>query len=142
MVLAATRQELEQLLVNSDFIKYYGFQVHSVEEGVCTLKVPFQKVFERPGGVVNGPVYMAAADLAMWLALITKIGVAEGEMSVTTELNTAFLGGGRGDFFCTGKVLKVGKRLIYGVAESVSSEGKLLSHHTVTYIRPTNEQNS
>jgi hypothetical protein len=26
--------------------------------------------------------------------------------------------------------------LVYGVAECVNGEGKLLTHHTLTYIRP------
>src|SRR5437660_5453378 len=29
----------------------------------------------------------------------------------------------------------LGRRLIYGVAECVDSNGRLLAHHTVTYIR-------
>ncbi|HEX2914123.1 MAG TPA: PaaI family thioesterase [Chloroflexia bacterium] len=136
MTLAVTEQELQQLLAESDFVKMYGFELVSFEEGHCILRVPFQKVFERPGGVVNGPVYMAVADLAIWFAVITLIGREEGDMSVTTELNTAFLSGGRGDVTCKARILKLGRRLIYGVAECMDEKGKLLTHHTATYIRP------
>ncbi len=131
-----TEQELSQILAGQEFIQYYGVELYSLGDGEATIKIPFQKKFERPGGVINGPVFMAAADLVVWLALFTKIERAEAMMSVTTELNTAFLNGARGDFLCTGKILKLGQRLIYGTAESRSLEGKILSHHTVTYIRP------
>ena len=39
------------------------------------------------------------------------------------------------DFLCRAKILKLGKRLVYGTAECVNGEGKLLTHHTITYIR-------
>ena len=36
---------------------------------------------------------------------------------------------------CTAKILKLARRLIYGVSECVDGNGKLLTHHTITYIR-------
>jgi len=58
------------------------------------------------------------------------------EVAVTAEMKTNFLNGSRQeDFLCRAKILKLGKRLIYGTAECVNSEGKLLTHHTITYIR-------
>lgn len=109
--------------------------MHSSGDGECTLLVPFRKDFERPGGVVAGPVFMAAADVAMWLAIITKLGAADG--SVTAEMKTNFLNGAREEgFLCHAKILKLGRRLVYGVAECTNREGKLLTHHTITYIRP------
>ena len=136
MMLAVTEDELKQLLAESAFVGLYGFELASFEAGRCTVRVPFQQIFERPGGVINGPVFMAAADVAIWLALITLIGREEGDMTVTAELNTAFLSGGRGDVFCAARILKAGKRLIYGTAECTDTDGKLLTHHTSTYIRP------
>jgi acyl-coenzyme A thioesterase PaaI-like protein len=77
---------------------------------------------------------MNAADVAMWLAIKTKLGLADA--SVTAEMKTNFLGAAkRTGFRCSAKVLKVGRRLIYGVAECVDSNGRLLTHHTLTYIR-------
>ena len=108
--------------------------LHGIADGQCSLDVPFQEAFERPGGIVSGQVFMAAADVAMWLAIKTKLGL--NDSSVTAEMKTNFLGGARRqEFRCTARVLKLGRRLIYGVAECVDSAGRLLAHHTVTYIR-------
>lgn len=138
MTLAVTEQELQQFLSESIFIRSYGFRLRAITDSECTIYVPFQEIFERPGGIVNGPVFMAAADVAMWMAIIARLGKSA-NMSVTVEMKTAFLNAAkREDFFCTAKILKLGKRLIYGVAECVNSEGKLLTHHTLTYIRPNN----
>jgi len=133
--LAATESELRQLLKQVGSADHYGFQFHSSTDGECTLLVPFRKDFERPGAVVAGPVFMAAADVAMWLAIITKLGAADG--SVTAEMKTNFLNGAREeDILCHAKILKLGRRLVYGVAECTNREGKLLTHHTITCIRP------
>ena len=84
---------------------------------------------------MSGPVYMAAADTAMWLAIMTSLGRTD--MAVTVEMKTNFLRGAQGeDITCAAKVLRLGRRLIYGTAECLNAEGTLLAHHTLTYIRP------
>ena len=132
---SATRSELQQLLSQVSFSRQYGFELRSFGDGECTMLAPFQKDFERPGGIVGGQVFMAAADVAMWLAILTRLGAADG--SVTAEMKTNFLNSARQeDFVCSAKILKLGRRLIYGVAECANLQGKLLTHHTITYIRP------
>src|SRR6266849_7850881 len=134
MELACSQKDLEQLLAGVAFTRNFGFTLDSIGDGECSINVPFQEAFERPGGIVSGQVFMAAADVAMWLAIKTKLGLADS--SVTAEMKTNFLGGAkRAGFRCTAKVLKFGRRLIYGVAECVDGSGRLLAHHTLTYIR-------
>jgi uncharacterized protein (TIGR00369 family) len=133
--LAVTAAELQQLLDEVAFTRHYGFYLCAIGDGECTLHVPFQAAFERPGGIVSGQVFMAAADVAMWLAIMTRLGKVD--TSVTVELTTAFLHAARQeDFRCTAKILRLGKRLIYGVAECANLTGTLLTHHTLTYARP------
>src|SRR5580658_1955857 len=111
MKLACSVEELEQLLDAVAFTRNFGFKVNQIQEGECCLDVPFQEAFERPGGIVSGQVYMAAADVAMWLANKTKLGLDDA--SVTAEMKTNFLGGAKKEgFLCTAKVLKLGRRLV------------------------------
>jgi uncharacterized protein (TIGR00369 family) len=134
MNLACSETELQQLLAEVAFTRSFGFTLNSIGDGECSIDVPFQEAFERPGGIVSGQVFMAAADVAMWLAIKTKLGLADS--SVTVEMKTNFLGSARKEAFrCSAKVLKLGRRLVYGVAECVDSRGRLLTHHTITYIR-------
>ena len=84
---------------------------------------------------MSGQVFMAAADVAMWLAIMTRLGKAD--MSVTAGMTTAFLhAAARETFRCAATVLRLGRRQVYGVAECVNGQGKLLTHHTITYMRP------
>lgn len=141
MASAATAAQLQSLLDQAVFVAHYNFRVHAVGQGECTVHVPFAPGLERPGRVVGGPVFMAAADVAMWLAVLTRLG--PDDMSVTAGLNTTFLAPARGeDFDCTARVLKLGRRLIYGVAECIGRDGRLLTHHTVTYARPESSATS
>jgi acyl-coenzyme A thioesterase PaaI-like protein len=133
--LAVTAPELHQLLHQVAFTRQYGFQLQAIADGVCTLYVPFQEVFERPGGIISGQVFMAAADVAMWLAILARLGMAD--RSVTVAMTTTFLqAAGRESFRCTATILRAGKRLVYGVAECVTTAGTRLTHHTLTYARP------
>ena len=62
---------------------------------------------------------MAAADVAMWLAIMTRLGITD--MSVTIEMTAAFLNGARNeDFHCTARILKMGKQLVCQRREEMS----------------------
>ncbi len=129
------KKELQALLDRSEFIRTYGFRVVSVSKDKCILELPHRRILERPGGIINGPALMAAADCAMWLAVKARLGLDKD--ALTSELNTAFLAPAMGEHvYCTARILKAGRRRIYGVAECHGKKGNLFSHHTVTYVRP------
>jgi acyl-coenzyme A thioesterase PaaI-like protein len=135
MSLAASQAQLQVLMEQAVFARDYGFGLHAIDDGLCTLLVPFRPTLERPGGVIGGPAFMAAADVAMWMAILTRLGVDD--RSVTSALNTTFLSAARReDFLCTARVLKLGRRLIHGTAECATLDGRLLTQHTITYVRP------
>jgi uncharacterized protein (TIGR00369 family) len=134
MNLACRESDLKQMLRDVVFTRNFGFELHEIGDGHCSIDVPFRADFERPGGVVSGQVFMAAADVAMWFAIKTRLGLDDS--SVTAEMKTNFLSAARKEAFCcTAKVLKLGRQLIYGVAECVNGDGQLLAHHTLTFIR-------
>lgn len=134
MALVVTEAELQRILDDVAFTRSYGFRLQAIGDGECTLEVPFRTDFERPGGIVSGQVFMAAADVAMWLAIMTRLGATDG--SVTAGMTSAFLGAARREpFRCTARIVKLGRRLVYGVAESVGAGGRLLAHHSLTYAR-------
>ena len=129
------KKALQRLLDTAQFLRPYEFRVVSVSRDRCMLELPHKTDLERPGGIINGPALMAAADCAMWLAIKARLGV-NGD-ALTSELNTAFLAPAKGEHvYCTARILKMGKRRIYGVAECHGKKGNLFSHHTVTYVRP------
>ena len=129
-----TISELNGILAATPFLQPYGFRVESAEAGECTMRVPFLRSLERPGGIVSGMTLMGAADVAMWLAIMTLRGSAE--HWVTSDMKTAFLRSAREeDISCTARILKPGKRTMYGTAECHGARAGLIAHHVLTYAK-------
>ncbi len=136
MSLAVTPDEIRRILAESEFLQGFGFALEALEDGACALRFPFQQRFERPGGVVTGIVTLAAADLAIWFAVMTRLG-KDADRSVTIDLATSFVRGARNeDIVTTARVLSFGESVIYGVANSAGDDGRLIAHHTGNYVRP------
>ena len=130
---ACTLSELAHVLADTPFLQSHGFRVQSCAPGECTLVVPFSPSLQRPVGIVSGMTIMGAADVAMWLAIMTHRGTTE--RWVTTDMKTAFLSSARQtDISCVARVLKLGKRTAYGTAECRDGSEKLLAHHVISYL--------
>ena len=129
-------EALQDLLSRqAPFAHPFGFRVQSASAGECTLLVPFNARFERPGGIVAGFVFVAAADVAMWLAIKTRSGLDDG--SVTVSLQSSFLRSARHeDVVCRARVTRAGSRLSHGTAECVRVDGEILTQHSLIYARP------
>ena len=129
-----TIDEMNDVLAATPFLKPYGFRVQACAAGECTLVVPFVPALERPGGIVSGMTLMGAADVAMWLAIMTLRG--PDERWVTSDMKTAFLKSAREeDIVCTARILKAGRRTVYGTAECLGAASGLVAHHVLTYSK-------
>jgi acyl-coenzyme A thioesterase PaaI-like protein len=91
----------------------------------------------RPGGTVSGPVLMAVADVALYVAILGEIGIVP--LTVTTSLNVNFLRKPSGETPIVGvcRLLKLGKSLAVGEV-SLYSEGNAepVAHVVGTYSIP------
>lgn len=91
----------------------------------------------RPGGTVSGPVLMAVADVALYVAILGEIGLVP--LAVTTSLNINFLRKPSSERDVIGKcsLLKMGKSLVVGEV-SLYSEGSEdpVAHVVGTYSIP------
>jgi acyl-coenzyme A thioesterase PaaI-like protein len=91
----------------------------------------------RPGGTVSGPVLMAVADVALYVAILGEIGIVP--LAVTTSLTINFLckpAAGNG-IVGVCRLMKVGKSLAVGEV-SLYSEGMdaPVAHVVGTYSVP------
>ncbi|HRD75567.1 MAG TPA: PaaI family thioesterase [Hyphomicrobiaceae bacterium] len=91
----------------------------------------------RPGGTISGPAMFKLADLAVYVALLSELGVA-GLDTATSSLNITFLARPEPrDMIADARILRRGRRLVVGEVEMVT-EGKpdLVAHAVVTYVMP------
>ncbi len=91
----------------------------------------------RPGGTVSGPVMMAVADVALYVAILGEIGIVP--LAVTTNLNINFLRKPSAQAAILGvcTLMKVGRSLVVGEV-SLYSEGndQPVAHVVGTYSIP------
>ena len=134
-----TSKYITQYLLNEEFIKFYQFRLNSIEYGKCTLEAIFDLKFERPDGIVCGPLFVALSDAAVWFSIMSVLGSEE--MLVTTEMQTSFLkAASKENIICSAEILKIGKSHIFGVAECKNHQGELLTYNTLTYFRKKNNR--
>ena len=133
---AATKAELQRLLDSERFLKPWKFRVVKADGEHCLIAMAKRPALERPGGIVNGPALIAAADVAMWIAIKSRLGMAHD--ALTSDLNTVFLAPAKAKtVYCTARILKAGSRRFFGTAECHDGAGKVFAHHTLTYVRVT-----
>lgn len=91
----------------------------------------------RPGNTVSGPVLMAVADLALYVAIFGEIGIVP--LAVTTSLSFNFLRKPVAGASIIGdcKLLKVGRALVVGeVALYSEGSSEPVAHAVGTYSIP------
>ena len=129
-----TIAQLQELLDATRFSRALKMRVERIGDGSCRISVPFVRDFERPGGIVAGLVFVTAADVAVWLAINTKLGMED--RSVTADMSTSFLSPlAEAALYCDAQITKIGRALIYATARCENGAGQTLAQHIVTYAR-------
>ena len=120
--------------IAAEYVRRLHLRVESVDDDKVTLSLPVAPELVHGGGVLCGQAIMSAADTAMLLAMIAKLG---GFKPMTTvQLQTSFLRPVTKDVTSVrlvGRVLRLGKTLSYGEVEFLTPDGKLAAHATTTY---------
>ncbi len=116
-------------------------EVESVGNGSATVSHQVGLDELRPGGTVSGPVLMAVADVALYVAILGEIGIVP--LTVTTSLTINFLRkplpGGRIIGEC--KLMKVGRSLAVGeVALYSEKSSEPVAHVVGTYSIPPKQE--
>ena len=118
------------------------FRVEEIGDGTARLRMHYSESFVRAGGTVSGPVMMTLADTALYLAVLTRIGMEP--LAVTSNLNFHFLNRPHpADLIAEARLLKLGKRLAMGDV-LIYSEGKKepVAHASGSYSLPASKTQS
>lgn len=133
--LKMTREAMVMFL-EKEFPQYLG-EICEVENNYSLLRQPISETHLRPGGTVSGPTLMALADVALYVAILSKIGPVA--LAVTTDFTIHFLNKPRADraIMAKASLLKLGKRLVIGEVELYSEgEAEIVAHVVATYSVP------
>jgi uncharacterized protein (TIGR00369 family) len=113
------------------------FRIEAVGPGTITVRLLTAERHLRPGGTISGPTMFALADVAVYLAILARIGPVA--LAVTTSASIDFLrkpAAGR-DLIGEGRLLKLGRVLAVGDV-LIRSDGSpdIVARASATYSIP------
>jgi uncharacterized protein (TIGR00369 family) len=99
--------------VMTPWLDELGMVVEELTEDGAVVHLPWHERIARDGGLVTGQALMSFADAAMVVVISSAIGGFQ--RMATIDMTTSFLAPAfNTDIVARGKVLKRGKRMIYG----------------------------
>jgi acyl-coenzyme A thioesterase PaaI-like protein len=113
--------------------------VEEVGDRSATVSHPIGPAQLRPGDTVSGPLLMAVADVALYVAILGTIGLVP--LAVTTSLTINFLRkpSARNPIVGVCRLIKVGRILVVGeVALYSDRKEEMVAHAVGTYSIPPN----
>jgi acyl-coenzyme A thioesterase PaaI-like protein len=111
--------------------------VEEVGDRSATVSLAIGPAQLRPGDTVSGPVLMAVADVALYVAILGTIGLVP--LAVTTSLTINFLRkpSSRNPIVGVCRLMKVGRILVVGEVALYSDRNEEMVAHAVgTYSIP------
>jgi uncharacterized protein (TIGR00369 family) len=132
-----TETELDEIVAASiPWVDDLGLEVEAIGDGTCRARLPFGPRKVRPGGTVAGPMLVALASYAAYVAVLSVAGRMELAAVVSQSAN--FFKGTAGDVIAEARVLNRGKRLVATETRlyAADPEGTLLAQVTATYALP------
>ena len=118
------------------FCREFGMTCESLAVDEAVVRWRFDRRWARPVDFVCGPVMMAMADAAVYFACFTQGGIVA--LALTNELKTTFLrpAAGGGDLLCRARILKRGRKVVYGLADvyEEAAPERLVAQSTATYV--------
>jgi len=120
--------------VFAEWARMLELRLIEARAGEVVLALPVTPRHVHAGNVMSGQTLMAAADTAMVLAVMSKLG---GFRPMTTvQLQTTFMrpiAADAGEAIVTARVLRLGKSLAFGEIHITSGDAVLAAHTTTTY---------
>lgn len=127
-----------EAFIESDFQQVKGqFEVDHLTEDGLVMRMLVGQDNLRPGGTVSGPSMFALADVAVYLAILRRIGPVA--LAVTTNASIDFMRKpvAERDLLGEARILKLGRVLAVGdVLMRSEGSNKVVARATMTYSIP------
>jgi uncharacterized protein (TIGR00369 family) len=120
--------------VFAEWVRMLELRLLQARPGEVVLALPVTKRHVHAGNVMSGQTLMAAADTAMVLAVMSKLGSFR--PMTTVQLQTTFLrpvAADAGEARVVATVLRMGKNLAFGDIRITTGADLLAAHATTTY---------
>jgi uncharacterized protein (TIGR00369 family) len=133
-----TKSALEQFAREQcPFVVEFGISCEEIGTGYAVARMKYNERYLRPGRYIAGGMLMTLADMAIYYAILSLVGLKP--MTVTNEFKMNFLRPALdGDVLARAEVLKAGRRIVYGEIRlfMAGKPEKLIAHATSSYVQP------
>jgi uncharacterized protein (TIGR00369 family) len=133
-----TKEALERFIREQcPLVDEFGITCEEIGSGYAVLRMKYDERWLRPGRYIMGGMLMTLADMAIYCAILSVVGLKP--MTVTNEFKINFLRPAvGGDVLARAEVLKAGRRIVYGEIRLFMADDpkKLIGHATSSYIQP------
>lgn len=117
----------------SHFVKLLDLKLESVEHGKATMRMPFRPEIANGAGAVHGGAIVSLCDTVFYVALASIYGREQDTVTASLQCNFLAPALPPHDLIAYARVLKAGKRIVYGEVE-VHSNNKLVAHATLNFL--------
>ncbi len=133
-----TKEVVEQLAKeHCPFLADFGIHCEELGRGYAVVRMKYDERYLRPGKYITGGMLMTLADIAIYYAILSVVGLKP--MTVTNEFKINFLRPAvGGDVLARAKVLKTGRRIAYGEIRLFMDDNqeRMIAHATSSYVLP------
>ena len=113
------------------------FQIDALQPDQIVVRLKVAPRHLRPGGTVSGPTMFALADVAIYLAILARLGPVA--LAVTTSAHVDFMRkpAADTDLIATARLLKLGRNLAVGdVLICAEGGSEAVARASMTYAIP------
>ncbi|MEN6348795.1 MAG: PaaI family thioesterase [Syntrophomonas sp.] len=132
----ASFEQIEAHLTQIPVNQYLQVRLVEIGEGLCKVVMPYNPQLTNSWQSTHGGVLVTLADMTFFLAQATQNGIDSSGRVATAEIKTNFLSSNRGSTLkAEGRVIKNGKRLIFGEVKVFNFDNTAISHSTLSYLK-------
>jgi uncharacterized protein (TIGR00369 family) len=117
----------------SDFIKLLDLKLESVERGKAVMRMPFRPEITNGTGAVHGGAIVSLCDTVFYVALASIFGREQETTTVALQCNFLAPALPPNDLVAEARVLKAGRRIVYGEVYVRSGE-RIVAHATLNFL--------
>lgn len=123
---------IKEMSGRNPYHELLGIEPLEVGEGCSKVVLKYRDELNNPYEIVHGGVLASLIDVAIGIAVVTKLNI--GENSVTADLRVNYLSPlQKQNGYAFGRLVRRGKNTAVGEAEVYDQVGKLVAKATSTY---------
>jgi len=123
----------------SNFVALLDLKLENVERGRAVMRMPYRPEITNGTGAVHGGAIVSLCDTVFYVALASMYGRAQETTTVALACNFLSPAGPPHDLVAEAKVLRGGRRIVYGEVYVRSGE-KIVAHATLNFLNTYPEE--